>query len=79
MGWLGTALTLIGCVIVGHKSKTGFLLQGSGNLCWLIVGIQKEMPDLVFVSACFVVVYVFNYRKWQKSDRIKQKRARILR
>lgn len=75
MGWIATFITLYGSWLVGEKSKKGFVCQIVGNTLWAAVGIVRGMQaDLIFVSLCFVVLYVRNYTKWtreEKAQRIK--------
>lgn len=74
LGWIGTAFCLGGCVVVGQKSKYGFLCQMVGNLLWLVVGIMRGMPELVFCSAAFASIYVLNYTLWSLKERNPERR-----
>jgi hypothetical protein len=65
MGWIATAVMLVGCWMVGKKNHYGFLLQLAGNLGWLLVGVYRGTQwDLIFVSALFVVMYIYNFARW---------------
>lgn len=70
MGWLATFVTLYGSWLVGERSKKGFVCQIVGNTLWALVGVYRGMQyDLIFVSLCFVVLYVRNYAKWTREEK----------
>ncbi len=64
MGWLGSALILLGAWHIGHKRRMGFTIAITGSLCWVYVGISNGMFDLVFIESAMILMAVRNWRKW---------------
>ena len=67
MGWLGNALIIYGAWQIGHKRRFGFLLAIAGSVCWVSVGFNLGMLDLMFIELVMACIAMRNFFKWSKT------------
>jgi hypothetical protein len=66
MGWIGSALIILGAWQIGHKRRWTFLIAMSGGSCWIVQGILTNQIDLIFIESIMLFVSFRNFKKWRE-------------
>lgn len=66
MGWLGTALILLGRYRLASKKTDAIIFGQLGELAWLISGIQSDRWDMIWLSIVLIGLDVRNVLAWRK-------------
>ena len=67
IGWVGSALLVLGMFFLGEKSRTGFVFAGIGEALWTYKSYATEQFDLLVICVIFTLLYAFNWWKWRPS------------
>jgi len=67
MDYLAGLLELVGLVIIGNKSRLGFLVNMLGNLLWTFVAIRTHLYGLLLVVIPAFFINLRNFIKWRKA------------
>lgn len=74
LDWLAGGSELVGLWLVGHKRRTGFILNACCCLTWTFIAIHRGIPGLLLVAVPAFFINIRNYWRWRKEER-KSKRA----
>jgi hypothetical protein len=64
-GWVANALQIYGLLLIGRKQRIGWLYGIAAEILWLFRAGEKHMPDLMFISAVYIVVAGWNWWQWK--------------
>ena len=62
--WLAMGLTFAAIYLLGHKSRTGFLVMMLGNLCWSAMGMWAGSYAMVIANLGFFSMNARGALKW---------------
>jgi len=65
MGWIGSALLIVGMRAVGKKKRWGFILGFLGEFIWCCRAYSKADWELLFICVVFLWVYAANWWDWR--------------
>lgn len=65
IGWLGTALFLVGGALTAHKWKHALVVVAIANAAYILVGWLSSLPSLVAVSVLMAAIDLYGWHKWQ--------------
>jgi hypothetical protein len=65
-GHLGYIIILCGTLLLGTKSKAGWIFRLIGDCIWVAIGVYIGMTSIVTWSAIFALNELYNFRKWSK-------------
>lgn len=66
-GWLAALLNLVGLVLLGKRIAWGWLFGIAAECLWMVRAQSKGMPDLMFISAVYILVAGLNWFKWRQA------------
>jgi hypothetical protein len=67
LGLTACTLTLLSSYLIGEKRAAGFLVSAVSQLFWFSRGLADGLVDLLVISTIFLVIAIWNYRKWTYS------------
>lgn len=67
MGWIGTALIVLGRYRLGGRHSDAFIFSGLGDLCWLSVGYTANHYDMIALSGVLLSLNAVNYYRWTRA------------
>lgn len=62
--WLAMCLTFGAIYLLGNKSRVGFIVMMTGNLCWSVIGLWAGSYAMVIANLGFFSMNVRGYVKW---------------
>ena len=68
IGWLGTALIMLGYIFNAKKNKVCFLIWGFGNIAFLIYGYFINAIPQIAISVFVIGMNVYGYKQWSKDE-----------
>lgn len=69
MDWIAAILELSGKWVTGRKNRYGWLFSTGAAVCWVLyVVITWSMHSLLIIAVPAVVINLWNFRKWSKSQ-----------
>ena len=68
IGWLGTALIMLGYYLNARKYKTCFYVWGLGNIRFLIYSYLISGTPQVAVSIFVLGMNIYGYKQWSKDE-----------
>ena len=57
-------LTFIAIYLLGNKSKSGFLVMMTGNLCWAAIGLWAHSYAMILANLGFFSMNIRGFWKW---------------
>jgi hypothetical protein len=68
LDWVAMALTFTAIYLLGSKRRAGFLVMGSGNLFWSVIGVWAGSYAMVMANVGFLAMNLRGFWKWRRSD-----------
>jgi len=68
IGWAANILLIVSMWLVGSKKRICFIFGVWGNFLWMVVGFQRETPDLWFIALVMVIFNARGWFKWRKAQ-----------
>ena len=68
IGWLGTALIMLGYYLNARKYKTSFYVWGLGNIVYLSYSYLISSTPQVAVSIFVLGMNIYGYKQWSKDE-----------
>lgn len=67
--WVLTAITIFGTFLNARQIKSGFIVWGICNMCWMGVDFGRG----IYAQACLYIVFIgfniYGYLQWKKKDK----------
>jgi len=62
--WLATAGSLGSAILVAMHFRDGYLMWVVANILWCFFSFKHKHWGLFFLSACYLVVYLYAFFNW---------------
>lgn len=69
IGWIGTALMVVGSIWIAHKNINGLWMMLLGNVTFIVAGYMAGLSSLVAVSILMAVLDGYGIYQWRKDGR----------
>jgi hypothetical protein len=66
--WIAMVLTFTAIHLLGSKRRAGFVVMGTGNICWSTIGIWAGSPAMVIANAGFLAMNIRGFLKWKHGN-----------
>ena len=64
--WITSAVTLYSMFLLGHKKWYGWLIGLANQSLWLTTIFMFKEWGLLPLTACLIVLYAHNLRRWRR-------------
>lgn len=68
IGWIGSALLVVGMLAIGYGRRWGFLVGFAGECLWTLKALTIGQLDLLIICIVFDFIYLWDYYKWGKAN-----------
>lgn len=65
--WVVTAITIYGTFLNSKQKKSGFIVWGICNVCWLLVDFSRGVYAQAFLYIVFIGFNIYGWLKWNKN------------
>lgn len=69
MNWIAFVLILSGNLMIGNKSKSGFIMIAIGSILWMTIGFRIKDYALVLTNISGIIIMIRNWVKWRNSEK----------
>jgi hypothetical protein len=64
LDWVAMVFTFSAIYLLGNKSRKGFIVMMTGNLCWAAIGLWAHSYAMIIANLSFFSMNVRGFIKW---------------